>query len=422
MIVNADCRPAMRKLAEDSVTAIVTDPPYELGFMGRGWDQAGVAFDPATWKEALRVLKPGGTLLAFGGTRTYHRLTCAIEDAGFEIRDCLMWLYGSGFPKSHDISKAIDKAVLTADAERQLAGNAKLWEGYGTALKPAYEPIVVAMKPVVGTFAVNALTHGVGGLNIDGCRVQSGPSPSVERRKHAAPAESVGLTGWTTPARPESYNDQRAGEQLGRWPANVMLSHHPECVPTGTKRVKTGTFIGRHRDGSAIGNKILGARRKSTVNAGYAEKDGRETVEAWDCHSDCPIERLDSQTGPRGGGDKRGKCSGKRRGGFADIGSESGDGRPCGQTYADSGGPSRFFYCPKANRKERGEGNTHPTVKPLALMQYLVKLVTYPEHNLILDPFAGSGTTLLACQTLGIPFIGIEQNADYCEIINRRLN
>jgi SAM-dependent methyltransferase len=204
-VLHGDCREVMRTMPDNSVDAIVTDPPYELGFMGKSWDSTGVAYDIKVWQECLRVLKPGGHLLAFGGSRTYHRLACAIEDAGFQIRDQIMWVYGSGFPKSLNISKAIDKAV---GAEREVIGTrrgvvkgtggrynwhtdsedtgqtiisdtipttaeAKEWEGWGTALKPAHEPIVMARKPLDGTVANNVLTHGVGGINIDGSRVGS---------------------------------------------------------------------------------------------------------------------------------------------------------------------------------------------------------------------------------------------------------
>jgi site-specific DNA-methyltransferase (adenine-specific) len=196
-ILLGDCRDRLKELPDNSVDSIVTDPPYELGFMGKSWDASGVAYDVTVWQECLRVLKPGGHLLSFGGSRTYHRMACAIEDAGFQIRDQIMWVYGSGFPKSLNISKAIDKAAgaerevvgsyethdirnaglmdrkgsMTVDVTAPATAEAEVWDGWGTALKPAHEPIVLARKPLVGTVANNVLTYGVGGLNIDGTRV-----------------------------------------------------------------------------------------------------------------------------------------------------------------------------------------------------------------------------------------------------------
>jgi len=209
-IHHGDCREVMATLDAESVDAIVSDPPYGLSFMGKGWDHGvpGVEF----WAEALRVAKPGAHLLAFGGTRTYHRLACAIEDAGWEIRDCVMWVYGSGFPKSHDVSKAIDKA---AGAEREVIGPptpggqgngnaygaitrppatapATAWQGWGTALKPAWEPIIVARKPLVGTVAENVLTHGTGAINVDGCRVHGGVRPLIESTASLPPKNALG--------------------------------------------------------------------------------------------------------------------------------------------------------------------------------------------------------------------------------------
>ena len=163
-IIQGDCRSVMQSMPDCSVDAIITDPPYELGFMGKAWDSTGIAYDTQVWKEALRVLKPGGHLLSFGGSRTYHRMACAIEDAGFEVRDQIMWVYGQGFPKSHNISKALDKVSHNSETTTQ-------WDGWGTALKPAHEPICLGRKPLEGTVAENVLKWGVGGLNIDGCRV-----------------------------------------------------------------------------------------------------------------------------------------------------------------------------------------------------------------------------------------------------------
>jgi len=279
-VAHADCLPAMKAMPDNCIDSIVTDPPYGLEFMGKDWDH-GVPGVPY-WKEALRVAKPGAMLLAFGGTRTVHRLACAIEDAGWIIRDRMQWITGQGFPKNLDISKAIDKA---AGAEREVVGRlespcrsagdvmqtglcqaatvtapatdaAKLWNGWGTALKPAHEPIIVAMKPCEGTFAANAEKWGVAGLWIDGGRVATGgeANPSIARRATARRTGNAPTYHGDADARkameaagricdqrdPEKYAAVHPSEQLGRWPANVILSHHPECVCRGSKKVKAG--------------------------------------------------------------------------------------------------------------------------------------------------------------------------------------
>jgi DNA modification methylase len=301
------------KLPDNSVDSIVCDPPYELGFMNKSWDSSGIAYSVKLWQECLRVLKPGGHLLAFSGSRTYHRMTVAIEDAGFEIRDMIAWISNKTFPKSHNISKAIDRA---AGAERKVVGinqnvvraskvaggsdfggfskanpeiteastdEAKQWEGWGTGLKPTVEPIVMARKPVEGTIAENVLNYGVGGLNIDATRI-----PDVD----------------------------------GRWPANLVID-------------------------------------------------------------EATAKELDEQSGA-----------------------------------------SRFFFVARASKQDRNEGldiiNNHPTVKPTALMQYLIRLVT-PDNGVVLDPFTGSGSTGKAALLENKRFIGIELTAEYLPIIEGRL-
>jgi len=413
-------------LEADSFTACVTDPPYHLtsgnlsvdyssfkhssdsggpkgptnkagrghksgGFMGKAWDGGDVAMRPETWAEVLRVLKPGAHLLAFGGTRTYHRICCAIEDAGFEIRDCIMWIYGSGFPKSLDVSKAIDKA---AGAEREVTGTrdvgpdirgdnykrdngermianittaatdaAKLWSGYGTALKPAYEPVIVARKPLSGTVAANCLEHGCGALNIDGCRV--GTEPTIVQRK--GPSADMGYHGGAS-------MPSRTGSDSGRWPANVI------------------------RDGS------------EEVLAGFPSAPGQLA----DISNSAPSKKTSNVYGAM---NRVGEPSQETR--YAEEGGTNFAMKP-GARRLDSGSAARFFYCAKASKSDRGEGNTHPTVKPLKLMEYLVKLVTMPGENRILDPFAGSGTTLIACDNAGIPCVGVELEAEHVAIINGR--
>ncbi len=374
MIYQGDCRTIMAEMSENSVDAIVTDPPYELGFMGKAWDKSGVSFNPDTWAACLRVLKPGGHLLAFGGTRTYHRIAVAIEDAGFEIRDSIAWIYGSGFPKSLDVAKAIDKAAGVEFESKPASGvgfmnpegrggysptknkldrkgkttdNAKKWEGWGTALKPALEPICLARKPLSEkTVAANVLKWGTGALNIDGSRIGTSEKLSI----------GAGKIGKNTYG---NFSHHNAGEQnpQGRWPANLI-------------------------------------------------HDGSEEVE---------------RGFPDGGGkDPRIYKGGQRSGGFVGTGQDSGNGLPCGPLYDDSGSASRFFYCAKASRYERELYNKHPTVKPIALMEYLIKLVTLKKGR-VLDPFAGSGSTLIAAKRLGRKYIGIELDPENIRTIKKRL-
>ncbi|BEH34155.1 DNA methyltransferase [Burkholderia pseudomallei] len=475
-----DCRDVLKTVADASIDAIVTDPPYELGFMGRDWDRSGVANDVAVWAECLRVLKPGGHLLAFSGARTYHRMACAIEDAGFELRDQIMWIYGSGFPKSLDVSKAIDKVrddrddilrvtgwlaeqrdraglsnrqidevfgfsgmaahwtaspqlkiahvprwdqwlklkqllsfddemdaevwrlndrkgtpgeawkeadVIGVDrrtneasgivnvgqgarvqVERQIkAPNseaARQWSGWGTALKPAHEPIVVARKPLVGTVAANVLEHGTGALNIDACRVPGDETTTDEEVEAQAHARAYAL---------------------GRWPANVIHDGSDDVLEAfaqfGDDKGQAARLVRRNSDKTC---------NTFGVFAGTADAD------------------------------------------FAPH-------------YA-LGSAARFFYCAKATRADRNEGlddpgpqfkhgstlrdaenlgaerkgNHHPTVKPTDLMAYLCRLVT-PPGGTVLDPFMGSGSTGKACAREGLRFVGVEQTPDYVEIARARI-
>lgn len=401
-IHNMNCIDGMRLLENNSIDSIVTDPPYELGFMGKSWDTTGIAYSIEMWKECFRILKPGGFLLSFGGTRTYHRMVCAIEDAGFEVRDQIQWIYGSGFPKSMDISKAIDKKF---GAKREVIGHkvdistgkpmspkqaragsgmninegwdrpwrqdeehckdmtlvtapatdeAKQYSGWGTALKPAHEPIVVARKPLSEkTVADNVLKWGTGGINIDDCRVE------YEQGGNLASNPSLrthinGGNGGNIIAHEENRRIVIPNIQ-GRFPANIILDE------------KAGNI-------------------------------------------------LDEQTGILKSGDN---CTRTKVGSFLEHGGlgKAGDVQ---KTYGDSGGASRFFYCAKASKKERGEGNNHPTVKPLSLIKYLVTLVT-PPKGISCDPFEGSGTHAKACKELGFNYIGFENESSYCEIAENRL-
>lgn len=400
-----DCLEALKGLPDNSVDAIVTDPPYGLSFMGKKWDYDVPSVD--VWAECLRVLKPGGHLLAFAGTRTQHRMAVRIEDAGFEIRDMIAWVYGSGFPKSLDVSKAIDKA---AGAEREVLGRAtkarstsgasalptmggetvyqswditapatdaaRQWQGWGTALKPALEPITVARKPMGGTVAANVLEHGTGALNIDACRVPAGG----EQPKGSGARESWRAMEGRTDLQP---HDGNVTPEAGRWPANII------------------------HDGS---DEVL-AQFPETKSGGYPPEGGQR-----------------SQVATYGKPTARGE-----------------------QKFTSSeGSAARFFYCAKASKRDRDEGlggfgkgtaddgrntpidnpylrgkteraNTHPTVKPTDLMRYLCRLVT-PPGGVVLDPFMGSGSTGKAAVQEGFRFIGVEKDPDYLRIAKARID
>jgi len=414
-----NCIDVLKKLKPNSVDSIVTDPPYGLSFMGKNWDYEVPSVE--IWKECLRVLKPGGHLLSFSGTRTYHRMAVNIEDAGFEIRDQIQWLYGSGFPKSHNISKAIDKkfgakrnvissykATGTARNSKNIGAKthsaiegeyskdvneifvtspstpqAREWEGWGTALKPACEPVCLARKPLIGdSIAENVMMYGTGGLNIDECRVET----------------SDNLNGGT-------YSEGAA-------------EIRPSQVP------KNG-----------IGKKFKQPKGRFPANVIFDEEAGKV---------------LDEQSGIlKSGARKRQK---QKSDVFNAVGSKMKYTRECS---ASSGGASRFFYCAKASKRERNEGlegmevkevllgnnqaaipkktkdgkvnkvirneNYHPTVKPIKLMEYLIKLVT-PKYGVVLDPFMGSGTTCVAAKGLDYKYIGIEMNVHYLKIARARID
>jgi len=373
-IIQGNCLEVLTQLEDNSIDSIVTDPPYELGFMGKAWDNTGIANNKEMWSECLRVLKPGGHLLAFSGTRTYHRMASAIEDAGFEVRDMIEWVYGSGFPKSLNIGKAVDKLQGN---EREELGDMKPagfktaasgytdtkawsgkvskgtseWEGWGTALKPAHEPICFARKPLEKglTIAENCLKYGTGGINIDESRVEPTGDVSGWSQTGSKAGENRAMSGANYEREPKPDN------QNGRFLANLIHDNSEEvreCFPeTKTGAVKT-----------TIDN---GANQPINLGGGLTK------------------ERL-----------------------------------------ADSGNASRFFksiiYQSKASKRDRGEGNIHPTVKSVALMEYLIKMVT-PKGGIVLDPFAGSGSTLVAAKQNGFQYIGIELDKDYCIIAKSRL-
>lgn len=423
IIHNNDCTTV--DIENESVDTIITDPPYELNFMNNKWDKTGIAFNSETWARFLQIAKPGAILLAFGGTRTFHRIACAIEDGGWIIKDCLSWNYSSGFPKSLDISKAIDKSK---GAKREVIGSkvglpgysdtktdsvnkvygdlsnsegecsitapatdeAKLWDGWGTCLKPAWEPIIVAQKPLDGTYANNALVHGVAGLNIKDSRV---------------PCQAEGV--------------------LGRFPANFILSHHEECEYEGLGKVKGTKPHAVHSNVDKYGGWGSITNKSGEVVNRFEDNDGYESIEKWKCHPDCAVRLLNEQSGNI--------SFGKKSGGYTYDKQYNVDGfvKQCipkaPSNYGDSGGASRFFYVTKANKKERNIGlpdgiiNTHDTVKPVELMKYLCMLTSTPTGGVVFDPFMGSGTTGVACMKTGRKFIGCEMQQEYYTIANYRI-
>jgi len=419
-IYNGDCRDVLPTL--DLVDAVVTDPPYGLSFMGKGWDRGipSVEF----WEAVMAAMKPGAHLLAFGGTRTFHRLTCAIEDAGFEIRDCLMWVYGSGFPKSLDVSKAIDKA---ASAEREVVGkakgigsnsgesrynwnnvadavdrryydetisatdDAKDWEGWGTALKPAWEPIVLARKPLEGTVANNVLEHGVGGLNIDGCRVDYSAKDDSRIGKGYTHNAKVGLEIGSKKDNSEGEIQQLHNSQ-GRWPANLIHDGSEEVVELFPD-TKSGALSSKVQRGKFGQQGIYGKSDGSGVGTTYMTSEG-SAARFFYCA----------------------KASKKERDmGLRDIETHSAGDMTGGRKEGSDG-----LNSPRAGAgRTQGGHNNHPTVKPIALMQYLCRLIT-PPGGVVLDPFMGSGSTLVAAQAEGFNSVGIDTEESYCEIARRR--
>lgn len=415
---------------ENSIDSIVCDPPYELNFMSKGWDNQGIAFLKDTWEHCFKVLKEGGYLLAFGGTRTFHRIACAIEDAGFEIRDTIMWLYGSGFPKSMNIGLAVDKkngveSKVVArvkgsgttgindrgnqqfvaknqyeDGTYDLRQAQNEWRGWGTCLKPAYEPIIVARKPFKGSLVDNVIKNGVGGINIDECRVVCNDKVKMNIRDTSSCSD-----GWNRPWMDDKEKDKLRQEiaiekanNLGRFPANVIL-----------------TYDENDFDGVCGG---------------------------------MPDTKSTPRTPTKGGTGGIGQATNFQRGSETSY-------------FNDSGSASRYFYCAKASKKDRDEGldcfesikinltqnggnrkengksilenpniskkNIHPTVKPVELMQYLVRLVS-PKGSKVLDCFMGSGSTGKACmfenreRNANYHFIGIEMTDEYLPIAKTRID
>jgi site-specific DNA-methyltransferase (adenine-specific) len=403
-LFQGNCLEVLKEFEDNTIDSIVCDPPYGLSFMGKKWDYDVPSQE--IWEECLRVLKPGGHLLAFAGSRTYHRMAVRIEDAGFEIRDQIMWIYGSGFPKSHNIGKSVDKIQgnereivgekksgvssrayqseeeTTAGVHYESKGNSQ-WEGWGTALKPAHEPIVMARKPFKGNVAQNVLEWGTGGINVDGCRIGT-KKVSI----HYAGSSSSETYGWNKGDKKDSSKDYYENE--GRFPANVIIDGSNEVLNFFPNTKKAGN------------------KKDMNKNLNY----------------NATSYKFSTSKNPAIQGD-------------------------------EGGSAARFFYCPKANKSDRNEGldefeqktrsdinkmmgksgnfktgsgndrttefkNNHPTVKPTDLMLYLIRLVT-PKGAVTLDPFMGSGSSGKAAVRGGFKFIGIEREAEYFEIAKARI-
>lgn len=464
VVYQGNCLDELKDLADNSVDAIVTDPPYGLGnadpdyimsalkmwidgdrehipagkgFMGKQWD----AFvpPPAVWDECFRVLKPGGYILVFAGSRTQDLMGLSVRMAGFEIRDSLSWVYAQGFPKSLDIGKAFDKAG-NAEASEQ-------WSGWGTALKPAVEPIIMGRKPLSEkNVSLNVLKWGVGGINIDESRIGSqtmggGTMPDL-RDVGAKSKEAIGIDklsfGQVSGAERIEYDNFKTG----RFPANLLLNHAEDCVEVGV--VEESYVINKTEEWTGFGQK---------ERPDYESTEQKVSTVLYECVDGCPVKELDEQSGIRPGGTYPAKRGQSVNTSFASGQETEGGQRQMG----DTGGASRFFYVGKANKKDRNEGldglnekgkvyngksdesagnapgsvedkfttkpqaNHHPTVKPTALMQYLIKMVC-PAGGTVLDPFAGSGSTGKAAIREGVNFVGVEMTDEYLPIIKGRLD
>lgn len=432
--------------AVNSIDSIVTDPPYELGFMNKSWDNTGIAFNPETWKKCYEVLKPGGYLLAFGGSRTYHRIACAIEDAGFEIRDCIMYVYGSGFPKSMDIAKAMEAHITYGSSHStkprqieqdgdgepyQLKGKnngilgetriyerkefspssdfAKKWQGCGTALKPGYEPIIVARKPFTGSLVNNILKYGVGGINVDECRIATDELKSKkftvpdinDAGKNNEKAGSINKVGFNLVGTDKRLEYQC--NNIGRFPANVIHDGSDEVLamfPTGEAN---GSLTKQYQCDNAIYSAMPprnefqsygddGSAARYFQKCAYSDKDDEH---------DFPVTIYSAKASTE-----------DRDEGLEGLAVNDGRNKPIDNAF---------------QRGETIRKNTHPTVKPTELMQYLIRLVT-PKGGTILDCFMGSGSTGKAAmfenreRDANYFFIGIDITEEYCKISQARID
>ncbi len=364
-----DCVQVMNLLGAESVSSVVTDPPYHLtsggkaGFMGKEWDGGDVAFRVETWAAAFRLLKPGGHLVAFSGTRTYHRMVCAIEDAGFEIRDQLAWVYGTGFPKSSN-----------QDGE---------WDGWGTALKPAWEPIVLARKPLIGTVPANLAAHRTGALNIDGCRVDLEGETTVRARGDSTET----ATGWKSVKR-----SPVGGSDVGRWPANLCHDGSDEVLAGFPDSAGQCGDLKRQEEPSPS----HGIYHPMPARGPFLKRKDSDISSARFFYC-AKASKTDREAGLAE--------AGLAEAGLAEAVTTDGRTKPVDNAYL---------------RGETKRLNTHPTVKPTDLMRWLCRLVT-PPGGTVLDPFMGSGSTGRAATIEGFEFIGIEREKEYMTIAKARI-
>ena len=407
-LFNGDMLEVLPKFPLNFFDAVITDCPYELNMMGKAWDSTGISFSINTWEQVLRVLKPGGYLATFGGARTVHRITCAIEDAGFEIRDLLLWIFGSGFPKGRNISRDVDE-MLGSDREKE----------WNTSLKPAYEPIILARKPISEKSVVkNVLRWGTGAINIGACRVGN-------IHRHNPPAGTFRNV----------YHKYGGGfgkgtDVVGRYPSNLFLSHDPNCVVVNEVEVKVPHNIIDPEKDVGIKRRVYDAG----VQSFRQRKPGEpsiETLAVYKCVSNCPRYLIDQQNGitkSMGGQSNsvfRSASRLYRNGednivkGENDKGNAVGVSRFFSNVELDEDFVN-FFYCAKASKKDR-QNVGHPTVKPTKLCEWLIKLLTPPD-GIILDPFCGSGSILIVAKRLGFKSVGIEINKEYCDMVIQRIN
>ncbi len=404
VLLQGDCLEVLKELPDNSIESLVTDPPAGISFMGKAWDddkggsKEWIAWLTEVMVETNRVLKPGAHGLVWGLPRTSHWTASACEAAGFEIRDVITHLFGSGFPKSHNIEKS--------------SGDER-FKGFGTALKPASEHWILIRKPLEKglTIAANALKWGVGGINIDASRVGN-DSLTYESRLTAN--SNMNDDGWDKIGTKGPIKSV-----TGRFPANLLFSHNEDCMEVGVKQIGHGgpkTTKARTRiRNNGLG---LGSETMRSGASGAPDNYGAETVSAWDCSENCAVAELDRQSGNlHASGNKKLGPAGKTDKSLFGIGSI--DGRA--SDYKDSGGASRFFYCAKASKRDKGAENTHPTVKSTKLMSYLINMIT-PPNGTVLDPFLGSGTTGVSAINNGFRFIGIERESEYLAIAEARIS